>query len=121
MQGCAYRLPPISPPSHHKLQIIARDPAQYFVRVEAGKPHAVSADGRVVLEVPGVRGTCSVYFLNRIKIRGSKLNTQTLKIEREGALVRNIDLNELNRLPLDENAYHVLAIEENGRMKQGNR
>jgi hypothetical protein len=86
--------------------------------VEAGNPHVVPADGRVVLEVSGVRGTCSVYFLNRIKIRGSKLHTQTLKVEREGALVRNIDLNELNRLPFDENAYRVLAIEEDGRMKQ---
>lgn len=89
------------------------------MRVESGKPHAVSADGRVVLEVPGVRGTCSVYFLDRIKIRGSKFRTQTLKVEREGTLVRNIDLNELKKLPLDENAYHVLEIEEDGRMKQG--
>jgi hypothetical protein len=75
----------------------------------------------VVLEVPGVRGTCSVYFLDRIKIRGSKFHTQTLKVEREGTLVRNIDLNELKKLPLDENAYHILAIEEDGRMKQGHR
>src|SRR5258708_3765594 len=93
LANCAYRLPPATLPSQHRLKIVARSPERYSVRVR-DKEYSVGADGKVLIEFPATRRACSVYLFDRIPIsRGpDPLKAKSISVLIAGNAVRTLSM-----------------------------
>jgi hypothetical protein len=98
LQACMYRIPRPIPPSQQKLRIIAATPTEFIVRV-----------GEKV-NLPGAGGTCSIYFLDVITIKGSKFTPRTITVTSNAREVFRIEARKLKELPLDEKGYRILKV-----------
>ena len=109
-QGCGYALPAPYGASQRRIRLVVPDPPRYSVRLDEGEKRIPGADGRVAIDVPGGRGTCSIYFLGVLKVRGTKLPKHKVIVEKEGKVVRSVALKNLEKIPMDENSYHLVKI-----------
>ena len=99
LAGCAYRLYPVSPASHHTLTVGAKSPDQYTIQVQ-GRYYPVAADGRVTFDYPAVRRGCGVYLFDRIPInRGADpLKEKVISITNGLEVLKSLSLDEIAKL-----------------------
>lgn len=116
LSACAYRLPPMTPPSLPGLQLAAPSPERYVVRLKTGgvKDYAVPPDGSLTLEVPGYGYRCRVYLFNWIRVGGGADPLKAWRVEAMagGKSVGKLPLDKLLRLPVDESGRHVWRLPE---------
>lgn len=114
LAGCAYRLPPASPPSRQLVRIVVTAPEQYTVQVNTGtvNQYNVPRDGRIEIGIPSYRRSCGVYLFDKIKVGGygDPLNDWILSITRNGKTVRKQSLRVTQKSPTDEAGYHMVRI-----------
>jgi len=112
--GCAYRLPPVVPPSQEHLRILAKSPEGYAVHVNVDHVtvYQVPADGRLTLGIPSFRRTCGVYLFDVIKVGGSEdpLRIWAITVVSAGKTVQKVSLRQMTNLPTDPDGYHLLKI-----------
>jgi hypothetical protein len=73
--------------------------------------HPVAADGRVIVDVPRLQRGCDTYLFDIIKIAdGSPYNLRVIQLKRSDRVVSKLSLNDIGKLPLDEEGYHVLKV-----------
>jgi hypothetical protein len=110
--GCAYRLPPVNPPGHYRLRLVASSPENYVISVQTldVREYQVPADGRMTLDVPASRPGCSVYLFDRIRLRegDDPFARKTVHLASAGGYSRDLSFNELFKLPQDGEGYHLL-------------
>jgi hypothetical protein len=111
LAGCAYRLYPVSPASHHTLTVIAKSPDQYTIQIQS-KHYPVAADGRVTFDYPAVRRGCGVYLFDRIPItRGADpLKEKTISVTNGINVLKLFSLDDVAKLPRDSSGFRVLNL-----------
>ncbi len=113
--GCAYALPPPTPPWQERLRIVANSPEAYVIRLNADRSHdyPVPADGRMVLTIPAYRHGCRVYLFNLVKISDGydPVRDWTLEIRNSGGAVRQFSFRQLRKLGTDQEGYRILKVE----------
>jgi hypothetical protein len=109
--GCAYRLPPGTPPFQQRLRIIDNNPDLYVVRAQ-GNDYAVPKDGRIAFTVGLPRQGCSVYLFNVIPIRRppSPTEEKIVSIMLGTSVVQRLSVQDLASLPSDVEGVPQLHI-----------
>jgi hypothetical protein len=111
LTGCVYALHPYNKPGPEKLHLVSEKAGRYSVRIDGHGDTAVGTDGRVVLNVPGLRRGCSVYLFGVMKVgNGSPERIKAINVLRNGKVVRRLSLETLHRLPVDEDGYRILKL-----------
>ncbi len=109
--GCVYRLPPVNPPGHYRLRLVASSPQTYVVHVQAvnARAYQVPVDGRLILDIPASRRGCSVYLFDQIRVSKGydPFAAKTVHLTTGGSS-RDLSFNELFKLPQDGEGYHLL-------------
>jgi hypothetical protein len=116
LQGCAFRLPGLTPPSAERLRIMATAPEMYAVHLETHQATdlPVPPDGRLTVTIPSYRATCGVYLFNSIKLKGENdpLRSWSISVKRSGKTVRKLSVRQLRKLPVDSDGYRLVRIRE---------
>jgi hypothetical protein len=109
--GCFYALHCDSLLCEQRLHIEASQPSRYAVRVFEDEAIPVSDNGLVMFEVPRMMGKCSRIVIGVGKLDdGDPRNRKVIHVLRDGKVIRKLSLNSIEKLPLDEQGYHVLAL-----------
>jgi len=111
VSGCVLALRPYNTPSEQKLHIQTAVVANLVVRVADTSRFPVSGDGRVVFDVPRLQRGCDAYLFGFIKVRdGSPETVSAIHVLRDERVVRKLSLQELAKLPVDAEGYHILIL-----------
>ena len=116
LEGCTYRLPPISPPTQERIRIVAKSPDLYVVQVyvDHATDYPVPADGRVIVGIPSYRPSCGVYLFNAIKVSGAEdpLRTWTISVTFGRKSLRKLSVKQLEKLATDTDGYHLIKFSD---------
>ncbi len=116
LTGCAYRLPPATPPFQQLIHVFANTPEQYAVEVHTGtvRKYDVPADGRIKVDVPSYRRACGVYLFDAIQVGGygDPLKDWTVSITRNGKMIYKQSLRATQKSPTDDAGYHIIKISQ---------
>jgi len=110
--GCVLALPGYNSPFTEKMIVLAEDPSAISVQIEDGGQGAlpVAEDGRLVLEFPVLPRECSTYLLGvRLKDRSVEAR-KIIQLVRDGRVVKMLSVNQLRRLPIDEQGFHKVRL-----------
>jgi hypothetical protein len=112
LSGCVNVLRPYNQPSQEKLRIQSSIVREYTVFVADKIVYQqVSADARVTIDVPRLERGCATYLLG-IKVKDSSCyDVPAIHIRNQNSTIRNLSLNQLHKLPLDDQGYHLLKVE----------
>lgn len=114
LEGCAYRLPPITPPSQELIRIVAGAPEQYTVQLNTGtvREYEVAHDGRIKVGIPAYRLSCGVYLFDAIKVGGyaDPLSSWIVSVTHNGKTVHRQSLRAMQKSATDEAGYHILRV-----------
>ena len=110
--GCLLALPRHNTPFSEKLVVVARDASAISVQIEGNGQEASSVpeDGRLVLEFPVLPRECSAFVLG---VRVTDRSVEARKIIhflRDGRVVKTLSVNQLRRLPVDEQGFHRVTV-----------
>jgi hypothetical protein len=109
--GCVYSLQSYNQASQEKVRVKSAMPQQYTMNVADEIAHPVAGDGRVIVDVPQLQRGCDTYLFNIVKIRdGSPYNLRAIQLKRNNRGVCKLSLNDIAKLPVDEEGYHVLEV-----------
>jgi len=96
--------------------IVARFPEHYVVRVKASNTaeFPVSSDGRVIIDVPRLPRTDSVYLFDWIRISGGvqPFTAKSVQLLDSGNIAAKLSLEEIAKLPSDPEGYHILRMKK---------
>jgi hypothetical protein len=120
LEGCAYRLPVITPPSQERVRIIAKSPDRYVVRVDVGHitDYLVPADGRIAVGIPASRPGCGIYLFNAIKVGrivgriDDPLRRWAVAVTSGSTTVRKLSLKQMKKLITDSDGYRLLEVQD---------
>lgn len=112
LTGCVHADGPYSRPLQQKLRLQSEAPQTYAVQVADGVAVPVSADGRVVVEIPRLQRCRTAYLFGIVKVREDfPEDAVALVVKKEGRIVKKLSLNELKALPTDDEGYKLLKVE----------
>ena len=110
--GCAIADGPYNPTSEEKVWIDTQTPQKYSIQVTNCPDSPVGVDGRVVLEIPHLKRTSTVYVLGLLPVyQTSPYETAAICVKKGDQTVRKFSLNELKKLPLDDQGFHIVKVD----------
>ncbi len=110
--GCVNALRPDNQPSQEKLHLQSPTPQEYSIRVADKTDYPVRADGRVTVDVPRLERGCATYLFGVVKVKdGSPYNVPAIHLNKNNRTIRKLSLNDLAKLPVDEEGYHLVKVE----------
>ena len=110
--GCVNALRPYNQPSQQKVRVQSPTPLRYTVRVADKTNYPVAPDGRVTLDVPRLERGCATYLFGVVKVNdGSPYDVPAIHLNRDGRTIRKLSLNDLAKLPVDEQGYRLVKVE----------
>jgi hypothetical protein len=95
-------------PSKLRLHLNTPAPSRYAIRVVLGTQYTPDQNGKVIVDMPGIR-ECDKVPLGIMALRRTH-DYRGIRIESGGKVVRRVSLAKLRALPLDEESYHVLTL-----------
>ena len=108
--GCAHSLRPSNSPSQQRLRIESASTDKLAIRV-SGATYEVPQNGRVTFEVPPLERGCAWYLFGVVKVRDSSaFDVKAIQITKSSKILKEVSLNQIARLPVDEEGYHVIRI-----------
>lgn len=110
--GCVLALPGYNTPFSEKMVVLAQDPSAISVQIEDSGQGSVpvAEDGRLVLEFPVLPRECSTYLLG-VKLKDRSVEARKIvHLVRDGQAVKKLSVNELRRLPVDEQGFHKVRV-----------
>jgi hypothetical protein len=110
LTGCAKALLVSNPPSLQKLRISSPHPEEYKVVVTGGDNYSVPPNGRVQVQIPRLPSGDATYVLGVKVASASSYDVPALQVNADGRAIRKLSLNDLSKLPVDEEGFHVLTI-----------
>jgi len=111
LPGCVNALRPYNEPSRETLWVISSTPSSYRVKINNHTTVPVPRDGRVAFDVPRLTRGCATYFLG-IKVKdASPYDLPAIEIIEGERTVKRLSLNDIRKLPRDEQGYTVVKIE----------
>jgi hypothetical protein len=112
MIGCIHADGAYNQPSREKLRVESPTPEAYAVQVADEAAVTVSADGRVVVDIPHLGRGHATYLLGVAKLSiSSAYDIAAVHLRKAGRTVRKFSLNDLKRLPTDSEGYRILKVE----------
>ena len=70
------------------------------------------ADGRVVVNVPALERGSATYLFGLVKVKeSSPYDVPAIHIRRGEHTIRKLSINDLAKLPVDEQGYRLVRIE----------
>ena len=110
--GCVNVLHPYNQPSKEKLRIQSSTTLDYIAVVADTNVYPFAIDGRLTIDVPRLERGCATYFLG-MKVRDfSCYDVPAIRIEDcNHATIRTLSLNQLRRLPIDDQGYHLIKVQ----------
>jgi hypothetical protein len=110
--GCVHALHPYNEPSKQKLCIQSARPQDYTIRVADQTDYPVPDDGRVIVDIPRLERGCATYLFGAIKIKDSSpYDVPAIQVKKGNRTIGKWSLNDLAKVPLDSNGYHLLKTE----------
>ena len=111
LSGCVHALHAYNTPGQENLHVVTARDGQYAVRIEDHSETVVPPDGRVLVGVPTLPRSCSVYLFGFIKVGdGSRERVRAIQILRDGKVVRRLSLRTIHEMPLDSDGYRVVKL-----------
>jgi hypothetical protein len=115
--GCVIACGPARTVSPQRLSVIAPSPNSYTIRVhsDAGAPidTPVPLDGRVAFEVPVTSRESTVYCFGLPVHHHPPPDTlRVIRVMRDDRTVNRFSAQDIGRLPLDADGYHILKIDQ---------
>ena len=112
--GCVYyALPVVNPPSQERVNIVAKSPESYVIRIKAerSQDYPVPPDGRVSVGIPAYRPGCRV-SVTAIKVSNGydPLKDWTVEVREGDVAVRSLSVRQLSRLRPDAEGFRVIKI-----------
>lgn len=112
LAGCVYALRPYNQPSQEKIRVQSPVPQKYTLQVANTTNYPVAADGRVTIDVPQLQRGCATYLFGVVKVKdGSPYNFPAIHLNISGRTIRKLSLNDLAKLPVDEQGYHLVKVD----------
>jgi hypothetical protein len=109
--GCVHALHGYNPPSRQSLQVQARAPERYTVRVDEAQSYPVPSDGLVSFDVPSLSRGCAVYLFGLVKIADHRSeDVAAIEVISDGRVVRQLSLSQISKLPTNSESAHVLTL-----------
>lgn len=109
--GCVTALHPYNQPSKEKLRLQSAMPEQYTVRVAENTDFQVAPDGRVIVDVPQLERGCATYLFGVMKVKDSSSeDVPAIHLKKGGRTVRKLSLNDIAKLPVDDEGYHLVKV-----------
>ncbi len=110
--GCVHALKPYNQPSEEKLRIQTTNPQELVVQIDERAGTPVPADGRVVVNVPALERGCATYLFGVVKVKeSSPYDVPAIQVRRGEHTIRKLSINELAKLPVDEQGYRLVRVE----------
>lgn len=110
--GCVYALRPYNQPSQQKVRVLSPVPQKYNLQVADTTNYPIAADGRVIIDVPQLERGCATYLFGVVKVKdGSPYDLPAIHLNIDGRTIRKLSLNELAKLPVDEEGYHLVKVD----------
>lgn len=110
--GCVHSLHPYNKPSQEKLHLQSPMPQQYTISVADKADYPVPADGRVIVDVPQLERGCATYLFGVVKVKDSSpYDVPAIHVKKHDRAVRSLSLNDLTKLPADNDGYRMVKIE----------
>jgi hypothetical protein len=76
------------------------------------RDYPIPADGRLVLDVPRLERGCATYLFDKIKVKDSSpYDVPAIVLKRAGRTVKRFSLNDIAKLPLDAEGYHLIKAD----------
>ena len=111
LSGCKHVLHPYNQPSQEKVCIRSEARQQYTIEVADKSVYQVPLNGRVVVEVPRLQRGCATYLFGILKVSdSSSYDAVAIRLKKDGRSVRELSLNDLLKLPVDEAGYRVITV-----------
>ncbi len=114
ISGCMYALQPGNSPYNVKLRLDTCQPEYYKLLVASGEfeVYDIDVDGRVDFTIPPLGKGCKVLIFGIIPVadHGPFVQKATY-IFRGPQIIKNISINDIKMLPVDEAGYRILKIE----------
>ncbi len=94
-----------------KIRIQAADPESCIVSVANKTDYVVPADGHVILATPPHRHGGVLLLFGFIKLEDKSPGSAPLiRIQRGDTILKTLSFDKLNKLPVDDEGYHVIKI-----------
>jgi hypothetical protein len=101
---------PYNAPSEEKLRVQSSKPEEYTVQVDGKNTFNIAADGRVVIDVPRLSRTGTLYVLLIPVSKSNPYKERSIYLEKNNRIKRKLSLNDIGRLPVDQDGYHLLKV-----------
>lgn len=112
VSGCATADGPYNPTSEEKVWIDSQTPEKYSVQIINRPDSPVGVDGRVVLEIPHLKRTSTVYVLGLLPVyQTSPYETTAICVKKGDLTVRKFSLSDLKKLPLDDRGFRIVKFD----------
>lgn len=111
VSGCAKALLISNTPSQEKLRVLSANAEKYTITVAEKTVYPVPRDGRVSMEIPRLPSGDATYVLGVKMASASSYDVPAIHLKRDGRTVRKISLNDVAKLPVDDQGYRVLKVE----------
>ena len=109
--GCVHVLRPYNRLSEQKVRVQSPNPQQYSVKVADEAAVPIPADGRITIQVPRLERGCAVRIFG-VQIKDySAYDLPAIRLNRGKRTVRRLSLNDLSKLPVDEQGYRLLKAD----------
>lgn len=109
--GCVTALHPYNQPLQEKLRLQSAMPQQYTVCVAENTDYQVAPDGRVIVDVPRLERGCATYLFGVVKVNDSSSeDVPAIHLKKEGRTVRKLSWNDIAKLPVDDEGYHLVKV-----------
>ncbi len=116
--GCVIVCGPIHTVPKQKLHVMAPAPSIYTIRVAAGgggrTDTPVPANGRVAFDVPIASRYCTSYLFGILKVTSQTPveKRHVIRVMRGDKVERKLSAEDISRLPVDSDGYHVLKMND---------
>jgi hypothetical protein len=110
VSGCAIALLESNATSQEKLRIACARPEEFTILVAEKANYPVPPDGRTTLEIPRLPSGCATYLLGARVAGESIYDAPAIRLKRDGRTVRKLSLDDLAKLPVDEQGFRVLKV-----------
>ena len=110
VSGCAKALLISNPPSQEKLRVVSANAEKYTITVGEKSVYPVPPDGRVTMEIPRLPSGDATYLVGVKVASASSYDVPAIHLNKDGQTVRKMSLNDLAKLPVDEQGYRVLKV-----------
>ena len=110
LSGCTKALLMSNASAQEKVKVSSPNTREYRIVIADSTVYSIPDDGQVIIEIPRLPSGCATYAFGVRVANTSSYDVPTIRLEKGGSIVRRLSLNELAKLPMDGEGYHILKV-----------